>query len=1029
MINGFKRLVSRGSDNPRLFRLVLMTSIATASICIPNTVAAYDLKDIARKFLQKTQSVYGLETADDTYNPFDQIPDGSTLLMRPRSQKIFYDDDIYAIKQGNNVYLDFQDILNILNFPIQFSDNEQSANGWFIREDWDFAINFDTMQVTSRGENYKIQPDDIIEQDGFEFIRGKTIADWFGINFSYDISQQIVDIESPFPLPTVARNLRKKNSRYYGQRNSNDAQLPRLEQDRSNFDINSLDVNLNTRYDRDTLGNTRTLQSGNVIAEGEILKHNSYIFTSGDNENGIENVVTRFSKQSEDATLLGPLKARSYTFGDINIANIPLTGSTGQDLGFQFDNNKLDNTDFASTDIEGDSIPGWDVQLYRNDVLIDNQEVSQNGRYSFNDIQLFIGSNNFELFFFGPQGEIRSEQITVPVSKELLASQNKTYDVSMSFEDTQTYQQFQSNTASRNALHLAARYNRLITDSSLGYIGVRTLELNGDREIFLSTGLSSTLGQTLLDTNFAVDGNGNLATEAIARRQLGGWDVSLRGRANSDEYNVSETLTPLKLEISLNAQRALTLFDDYRTNILASTRYTETVDGTSQKSADIGISNNIARATVSNRIFYQESDLLTGGSEERLDHIFSLRKNFGKYFFRLGSTFSIRPDSQFSNLVGAVNYYHSNKFSTDFTVERQIRNDLNIARINANYTNDKYRLSPFIQVDSNEALQAGVNVNFALGDVPQSPFPEMTNRRLSGKGSVSALVYHDKNGNMIFDGDDEPLPEAIVESMNIRRRSASNNDGYAIIRDLSPTRATDIKLDADTLPDPFMIAATEGNSIFPQAGTMYEMEFPVHMTGEVEGTVLYYNDEDIAQGASYYDVTLLSMDNPERAPISVRTGRDGYYVAFMLPPGQYLMVPQAKDKRFGNPIPQKITINYDGTILKDKDIVLQKGLSYVPYDVAFASDVSQILGGGDRVIKVKTGGGSGLSQTISRLIQKKYADDILKTLEPLQSSDAATTEFQYYKTPMQSAKTYHDTCAALQAKNVDCTVVILGNGA
>ena len=144
----------------------------------------------------------------------------------------------------------------------------------------------------------------------------------------------------------------------------------------------------------------------------------------------------------------------------------------------------------------------------------------------------------------------------------------------------------------------------------------------------------------------------------------------------------------------------------------------------------------------------------------------------------------------------------------------------------------------------------------------------------------------------------------------------------------------------------------------------------------------------------------------------------------MLPPGQYLVVPEPTDKRMSNPVPQKITINYDGTIVRDNNIVLKKDGAYVPYGVTFNDDFESYLNGSDRYIKVKIAGQSSLSKTISRLIQKRYADDILQNLEPLQgpSNDGYT----YYKAPGQSAQSYHDTCQALQARNVSCTVIVRG---
>ena len=122
------------------------------------------------------------------------------------------------------------------------------------------------------------------------------------------------------------------------------------------------------------------------------------------------------------------------------------------------------------------------------------------------------------------------------------------------------------------------------------------------------------------------------------------------------------------------------------------------------------------------------------------------------------------------------------------------------------------------------------------------------------------------------------------------------------------------------LDDPFMIPSVAGNSIYPIEGTIYNMEFPVQLTGEIDGIV--YSQavgEDTRQPIPFQNVTLLPLDDPDLAPISVKAEKDGYYVSYLIPPGDYLLMTD-KSSSYGNTAPKIVTIGLDGPILKDMDI-------------------------------------------------------------------------------------------------------------
>lgn len=1008
------------------------------------------IRGLAKNFLEKLSPVYDGNQNKNTEaeaiaDSFDQVPDGATLLLRPRSQRVMFVDDIYALKKNDDVYVVLEDVINILEFAVDFRNDGNSAEGWFLREDWNFSFDRETGKVNARDVEHDINPDDLYDDGGLLFVRGDALAKWLGIEFEYDVSQQFLDITSPYPLPAVSRLMREKRAgRNTKNPERNKAQLPRQEHDRRLFKINTADVTIGQNYQRNTNGKGTSTQTLNVAAEGEVLKHGAYVLVNADSTNNLNSVVSRLSQQSENNDLLGPLKARAYSVGDINVTNIPLTGNVTQDLGFRFDNLPLDNVDFSVTDIQGDAIPGWDIELYRNDILVETQRIDQNGRYLFDDIRLFLGNNTFELFFYGPQGEIRKEEISIPVSSEILNAQNNTYEVSVSLEETQTFQKQVANDIDRETPHIAARYNRTIGDGNLGYVGFRSREIEGDRRSYLSTGVSSIIGNTFVDTNFAVDNDTNMSGEIIARRNIADWDLSLRAQANSDEFIINNTEDPEVLNVSANAQRRFTNFFGLRGNVLANAVYRETANGASNETANFGISNNLFGASFSNRLRYQKNttaedntDFSTVGLEnfispnrgdERLDHTFSVRKNIGKTFLRFGTTYGIKPEKELDRIVAQANYLHSSDFSTDVTLERQVQSELDTLRINANYTNDKFRTSPFIRYDSDRQLLAGVNVNFNISDTPSSILPTITNRRLTNRGMISAFVFHDKNGNLTFDDGDEPIEDAIVESLNFGRKAKTDKKGYGLLKEMGTTKATDVVLDRNSLPDPFMIPGTKGKSVFPRAGSMIEMDFPVHMSGEVEGNTLYRDDDNTLKPLPFVQLELLSLDNPEREPITTRSGNDGFHLSFLVPPGRYLVVSQGKESgkgSFGNPLPQIADIGYEGTIVKDVNIEMVEAGSNVPYSVDFSSTPKTT--GVDRYLKVKKGGKSELSQLLTQVVKKRFARSILQRLNRIDPSDLATDSNTYDYFYSNDPELLHQSCSDLAKNNMECEIVITAN--
>ena len=366
-----------------------------------------------------------------------------------------------------------------------------------------------------------------------------------------------------------------------------------------------------------------------------------------------------------------------------------------------------------------------------------------------------------------------------------------------------------------------------------------------------------------------------------------------------------------------------------------------------------------------------------------------------------------------------INYYPNNWFSTDWRLTHAPERDFTEMRIGANYTNKRFRTSPFVEIDSDDELLMGINLNFNLIDTPFARKPFVTSDNTIGRGLVSSFVFHDKNGNYIYDESDEPLPEVTVKSINVKRRADTNENGYSLLNRLPITRATDIDLDHDTLPDPYMISAAQGASIMPAAGEIVDLEFPVHMSGEVDGTVSIRDKSGAIEPLKRANVTFYPLTKNLPQAITATTAVDGFYVASQLPPGKYLATVSDKTAQktgAGLSSPKIVDIGYDGNIVYGLNFELDKKLIHIPVEVIYDEALGQEV---QYVLHVRT-------QPKTKLLSLLKQDSPLNTniFKDLKKIDDAPDGTQRYGLLFNDLKKSYKKCRDLSENANPCALKI-----
>ncbi len=953
------------------------------------------------------------------------IDPGTEMQFRPRVGKYTLDYDVYAIRGLDDFFLSLSDLVTVLNFPIAIDESAQTAQGWFLREDWPFFLDLKSGRGVSRGQEFIVTAQDYQIVDGEMFITGQKLGAWLAMTFDYDVSQQYLNIVSQYPLPIVAQ-ARRREFAGGGPASRNVAVLPRKDYDYDWFSLSAADLSLRTNYARNgESGKMALLNRTDAMLSGQVLKHDAFVGINADDRDGLNALTTRLSRTSDDPELLGPLRARSYVLGDTATVDVPLTGFSPQELGVRVSSNPLSGINFQSTRISGNALPGWDVELYRGNARIDLVTVDSTGRYEFTDVQLFAGDNQFDVLFYGDQGEIRRESINIPLTSELLTLQNNTYDVSVSMTETATYRRQPQDTQDTGTPHVAGQYNFRVGDA-LSYAGFNAVQESGEQKFYLGSGFTTIWDGFILDTNFAVDEAAEMSGRVGVRKNIADWNLAFSTMLATDAFSPGGNANPVTMDVLGSAQRTYTPPIGVGGNVFLNANYQEYADGATRHGGSIGLGQGFNRVSLSNTLSYDRHTPVAGADTERMVNAFSTRARISnKISVRAGADYQLRPESRMDRYLANVNYRSGPKLNVDLGANHRPETQYSEAELRANYTHEKFRFSPFLRVDSDHDLTAGFNISTSLINTPEDAMPLITGERITGRGIVSGRVFLDKNGNRIFDSGDEPLPGIILESLNSRAREETNAEGYAILKGLSVNFATDIHIDESSLDDPFMISTNRGNSVLPRPGKIFEMDFPIQFAGEIDGTILI-DDGETQKLVKFVDAVLLPFD-PDVPPILAKAAQDGFYLMPRIPPGRYYLTAAAADAKSLNaarPLPQYLEFSHEGDVVYGHNIILKKGWHDIGFTLLRPAD---ILGWDPSrpavFLRVPDQASGGILNIVHRLRMKDTLQGVVSGLTPLDLPDAAGDVTRRY-----TVATLEDgwrRCMILSRRNLPCHVEIM----
>ncbi|MCG8457404.1 MAG: hypothetical protein MI919_14100, partial [Holophagales bacterium] len=313
---------------------------------------------------------------------------------------------------GGEVLLPLGELASLLELAITVDGAAGTADGFILAEARTFHLDLGRLEVTIEGRTEPV-PAHAVHADLDElYIAIPQLVRWLPVELRLDRARSTVEVRALEPLPGEARALRQKARARLRRPDSlppPPSPEPPFEPPFRTLDWPVIDLSLGLGLDHaersSTLRGRLTL-----AASADLLGLTSRLLTTASSGSAPAQTRLSLGRRSAAAELWDVLPATELVLGDLTPTALPLAAATDGGHGLSLSSFPLDRpVDFDRMSIDGETLPGWEVELYGNGALLDFQLAADDGGIHFADVPLTYGLNRFELRSYGPHGEMRRQ--------------------------------------------------------------------------------------------------------------------------------------------------------------------------------------------------------------------------------------------------------------------------------------------------------------------------------------------------------------------------------------------------------------------------------------------------------------------------------------------------------------------------------------------------------------------------------------------------------------------------------------------
>jgi hypothetical protein len=797
--------------------------------------------------------------------------------------------------ETSQLFLPPAELFQFLRIKYELSPNQEIISGFIISEEKTYEIDYRNRSVQYDKNTFSLQEGELLKTDLGLYLNSSLFGRFFGLHATFNFRSLSVEIKTDLELPAIREM--------------------RLEQFRKNIEQLRGEVEVDTTYLRDyhflrfgmvdwAVSSTQYTRNpndtrANIGIGAELLGGETNVFLNYSSRYGFSDRNQQYYWRwaNNQSKMIRQVRIGKINPGTISSIYDPLVGISITNAPTTY------RRSFGEYSISDFTEPGWSVELYINNVLVDYQVADASGFYSF-DVPLVYGSSQIMIKFFGPYGEERVKEQFINVPFNFLPKGELEYKASGGIVMDDDFSRFGKFEASYGV-------NRFITLGG-GYEYLSSIE-TGSQIPFLSASIIPF--RNLLFSGEYADGvrskalvsyrlPSNLMLELDYTRYVPGQKAI---RFNYLEERRATFASPLRFSFLKGYTRW-----SFRQSVYEMLTY---------NTADVTLSAYTGRVNTNLTTY---ATWIEGGTPFIYGNLTG--------GIRLGRGYTIRPQSQFDitnkgiilvkaqlekriSRSGYISLSAEENFRSAYrSVDFSLRWDLPFAQTNfsARYAGK--------EVTSTQ----GARGSFAFGSGKNHL--HIDSRSAIARGGISLSPFLDLNHNGIREID-EPLVTGLTVRVNGGRILRNINDTIIRVVELEPYTSYLVELDDVGFEEIAWQLTNKRLKVYIDPNQFKKIDVPVLPMGEANGWV-YIGDQTGIRGQGRLVVNFFRNDGTFIA--KTMTEADGGFTYLGLPPGElYAEIDSLQLSRLSMVAdPPRINFNIEplsyGDIVYDIEFILRR---------------------------------------------------------------------------------------------------------
>lgn len=846
------------------------------------------------------------------------VDDLNLVLLEVQLDGNVLAEAITTYQVGRETFLPLGELARLLTLAIRTQPDQGTAEGFVLSEARGFSLNVAQARLALAEQTQLFDPALVRLQRDDIYVASTLLSRWLPLDFEVNLSSLTLQVRPRERLPLQERLDRERLGAKAGARTTGyeDPGYPRQDMPYRLLGMPFIDQTLGVGL-RTGSGSRQTSANYTAYLTGDLLGMESALFVSGTKQNPSPDVRFTLARHDPDAGLLGPLRARSVMFGSgvsvPSVANIASRSPTGKGLGLTLSNRPINQpTSFDRHTLQGDLPPGWDVELYFNEALVGFQTSRADGRYSFDDQPLAYGPNDFRLVFHGPLGQQRVEK------QSFLLEQSSTPPGAFYY----SLAQHQDGAGqSRSVAQFEWGLNKYLTSTG-GLVRLPALAgTSADEQLYTSLGLRAFWQSFILSNDFLRSPHGGWLNESGLKTRVGSLAMSYSHTRLNDFSSelFSATSDPLRTRDKVRLDGAIPSGFLPRLPVTLELQREQFQSGSRNLALTGRVAAYVKGTSVANQLSWQ-----TSGGNSLASGALQLSRRVGGIGLSGQLGYSLKPQAKLETVALAGDKRLGEVYLLNLGLVRSVSSHETLYTAGLNKSLGRYGLGLSASYSSSGAFAVGLQLFIAMGREPRQAQWRFDALPKADSGAASVRVFLDDNANGVMDSGEEPIENVAMTVNGSRALARTDAAGIAWLDRLPIRQHVDIAVDTQTLEDPYWAPQRKGVRLVPRPGRVAELDFPVVLTSEIDGTVFLVEK---ASRRGIGDVVIELLDLDRKVVTAIKSSSDGYYIVPAVAQGRYsLRVAPAQLKQFDliDPGEREITILPDGKFINGVDFLLSK---------------------------------------------------------------------------------------------------------